>query len=175
MFKRTVIFLLFIICAGLVFGQQISRIAIVDLNRVNSEFFRESAAVRLFEERAASVQSDINRMQSEIQDLRSRYATAVSWNNLSEASRLENEINRSTEYLRSYYQARTAELERERQYLMQSDTFLKQIYDEIRYIAESEGYTHVIDINQTPGLLWFSPGFDITDKLLQSLRSRIRY
>ena len=175
MLKRISLGILFVFCSGFVFSQQISRIAVVDMQRVNNEFFRESRAVREFEERAARVQDDINRMQNDIQDLRTRYSTAVSWNNQSEALRLESEINRQTEYLRSYYQARTAELERERLSLTQSDTFINQIYDEIRYIAESEGFTHVIDIKQTPGLLWFSPVFEITDKLITSLRSRIRY
>ncbi|MCL2213958.1 MAG: OmpH family outer membrane protein [Treponema sp.] len=175
MSKRIVILLLLIFCAGFAFGQQISRIAIVDLQRVNNEFYRESAAVRQFNERTARVQVDIEKMQNEIRELIARRDIAVSLNNQAEANRLEIEINRSREYFGSYYQARIAELERERVYLMQSDTFLNQIYDEIRYIAESEGFTHVFDINQTPGLLWFSPGFDITDRLLQSLRTRIRY
>jgi len=175
MLKKITFFLFFILCAGLVFSQTISRIAIVDMQRVRTEFISESRAVIEFEERTARIQSDIERMQNEIRELIARRDIAVSLNNLSEISRLDNEISRSREYFNSYYQARIIELERERQYLMQSDTFLNQIYDEIRYIAESEGFTHVFDINQTPGLLWFAPGFDITNRLLQSLRSRIRY
>jgi len=175
MFKRSVIFLfLCILCTGFVFSQQLTRVAVVDLPRVYTEFFRESRAVREFEERSARVQSDIDRMQNEIQELRTRHAEALMVNNITEVLRLETEISRRTDNLRNFFQARTAELDAERRTLMQSDIFLNQIHDEIRYIAESEGFTHVFDNQNTPGLIWYSPTFDITDRLIHSLRTRFR-
>jgi len=175
MFKGKVLFLLFILCAGLVFGQsqQLTRVAIINMQRVYSEFFRESQAVRDFEARTANVQAELNRMSIEIQELRSRQADAIAVNNQMEISRLETEINRRTENYRSYAQARTAELDRERQSLTQSGSFLNEVKDELRRLGESEGFTHFLDEN-TEGLLWFSPTFDFTDRLIQSLRARRR-
>jgi Outer membrane protein (OmpH-like). len=57
---------------------------------------------------------------------------------------------------------------------MQSDSFIKQVYDEIRYIAESEGYTMVLNMKNNPNIIWFNPMIDITEKLIQNLKTRNR-
>jgi len=171
MLKKALFFLLLNVC-GLLYGQQLTRFAVVDLSRVYMAFFRESSAVRQYEERAARVQSDIDRMTREIQELRSRYADAISRDNQTEALRLETQINSRSEYLREYYQIRTAELETQRKNLMTSGSFLDQVYNEMRFVAESEGYTMVINLNDNPSVIWYSQSVDITDKLIQSLLTR---
>jgi len=175
MFKRVfAVFLLSLICAGVAFGQQITRVAVVDLPRVYTAFFRDSKAVRDFEQRSARVQADIDRMTREIQDLRTRHADAILKDDQSDMIRLETQINRRIENLREFHQARTAELDKQRRELMQSSSFLSQVHDEIRFIAESEGYSVVIDLKNTPGIVWHSPTVDITEKLIQSLQTRQR-
>jgi len=51
---------------------------------------------------------------------------------------------------------------------------LEQVYDEIRYIAESEGYSMVIDLKQNNGIIWYSNTVDITDKLIANLLTKAR-
>jgi outer membrane protein len=154
-----------------VYSQQITRFAIVDLPKVYTAFFRESKAVRDFEEESAKVQREIDKLTKEIQELRSKYADAVLANNESEALRLENLIYRRSEFLKDYYQAKTAELDSKRSKLMQSGTFLDQIFNEIRFIAESEGYTMVLNKND-PNIVWYSPSIDITEKLILNLQTK---
>ena len=168
------VLLLNVVCISGVFAQQITRFMVVDLPRVYTTFFRESSAVREFETRSARVQTEINRLSAEIQDLRSRHADAVLADNQTEALRLENLINRRSEFLREYHQTKTAELQRDQARLMQSGSFMTQVYEEIRYIAESEGCSAVFNLKDTPGIVWFSPTVDITDRLIQSLRTRSR-
>ena len=160
--------------AASVFGQQLTRFAVVDLPRVYASFFRDSRAVREFEERSAKVQADIDRMTREIQELRSKHADLVLQNEQSQALRIENEINRKSDFLREYYTVKTAELEEQKKRLSRSGTFLEQVYDEIRYIAESEGYTMVLNLKESAGILWYSPTVDITDKLIQNLLDKAR-
>ncbi|MDR3145551.1 MAG: OmpH family outer membrane protein, partial [Treponema sp.] len=57
-------------------AQQLTRFAVVDLPRVYTSFFRDSRAVREFEERSARVQAEIDRMTAEIQSLRSAQLNA---------------------------------------------------------------------------------------------------
>jgi len=171
MIKRAFIFLLLNVCGLLLYGQQLTRFAVVDLSRVYTAFFRESRAVREFEERSARVQSDIDRMTREIVELRSRHADAVLRDDQNEALRLETQVNRRSEFLRDYYQTKTAELENQKRNLMRSGSFLEQVHNEIRFVAESEGYTMVMDSKNTD-ILWFSPSVDITDKLIQNLLTR---
>jgi outer membrane protein len=169
--------LLFLICFGLswaVEAQQLTRFAVVDLPRVYMAFFSESRAVRDFEARSAQVQSEIDRMTNEIQNLRVNMVNAQAQGNMEQAFRLEAEINRRSEFLREFYQTRTAELERTKSRLTQSGDFLSQVYDEIRYIAESEGFSMVLNLKDNAGILWYSQTVDITDRLIQSLMSKVR-
>lgn len=174
MLKKVLIFLLLNVSCVL-YAQQLTRFAVVDMPKVYTAFFRDSRAVRQFEERSAKVQSDIDRMTREIQDLRTRYANAMQSDDQNEALRLETLINRRQDYLREFYQIRTTELENEKKRLMQSGSFLEQVYDEIRFIAESEGYSIVMDLKQNNGIIWYSSTVDITDKLISNLQTRSRH
>ena len=173
MLKRTIVFLLLnVICLGSVYSQAITRMAVVDLPRVYTEFFNDSKAVREFQQRSARVQADIDKMNKEIMDLKSKHADAIAKDNEAEMHRLEGQINAKTENLRVFFQTRMAELDKMKQGLMTSGSFLNQVHDEIRYIAESKGYTAVFDIKSTPGIIWFSPSVDITNDLIQSLKNK---
>ena len=175
MIKRVLLLLIAGTAAALSLeAQQLTRFAVVDLPKVYSAFFRDSRAVRDWEERSLRVQNEIDRMTKEIQDLKSRHADTVLQGNQSDSVRLENEIYRKSEFLRDYYQVKTAELEDQKRRLAQSNTFLEQVNDEIRYIAESEGYSMVLNLKENRGILWYSPTVDITDKLIQNLLNKAR-
>ncbi|MDR3019310.1 MAG: OmpH family outer membrane protein [Treponema sp.] len=171
MLKRILIFILFNVCV-FAYGQQLTRFAVVDLPKVYTAFFRDSRPVREFEERSARVQNEIDRRTREIQELRARHAEAVLEDNQAQVNRLESQIHRMSEALRDYYQAQTAILEDQRNRLMQSGSFLDQVYDEVRYIAESEGYSMVLSLSDNKGILWHSATVDITDKLIQNLLTK---
>jgi outer membrane protein len=173
--KKLFLLALLISCtAAGVFSQQLTRFAVVDLPKVYSAFFRDSKAVRELEERSTRVQAEINKMTKEIQDLRSKYADLVLKGDQNQALRTETEINRKQEFLREYYTVKTAELEEQRRRLSQSGSFLEQVYNEIRFIAESEGYSMVLNLKENTGILWYSPTVDITDKLIQNLHEKAR-
>ncbi|MCL2174511.1 MAG: OmpH family outer membrane protein [Treponema sp.] len=175
MLKRILfLFLLSVSGFSLAYSQQITRIAVVDLPRVYTSFFRESQAVRQWEERRAGLQREIDRRTRDIQNLKTRQADAIQRDDQNAANNLDREINTATENLRLFFQNRTEQLERERVQLAQSQSFLTQVNNEIKYIAESEGYSMVINLKDISGILWFSPSVDITEKLIQSLTSRSR-
>ena len=173
MLKRVLLLLLVSACSFSLYAQQmLTRFAVVDLARVYTAFFMESREVREFEERSARVQADIDRMTREIQELNSRRIDAVMAGNQTEALRLESEISGRTDFLRDFHATRTAELERQRRQLAQSPGFLSQVHDEIRFIAEREGFSMVLNLSDNRNILWFSPTVDITDRLIQNLRAR---
>jgi outer membrane protein len=173
--SKKIFIVLFVCCCTVsLSAQQLTRFAVVDLPKVYSAFFRESRAVREFEERSARVQTEIDRMTKEIQDLKSKQADAVLQGDQSQALRIENDIYRKSDFLREYYTTKTAELEHQRRQLSQSGTFLEQVYGEIRFIAESEGYSMVLNLRENTGILWYSPTVDITDKLIENLLNKAR-
>ncbi|MDR3343646.1 MAG: OmpH family outer membrane protein [Treponema sp.] len=153
-------------------AQQLTRFAVVDISKVYMAFFRESRAVREFEDRSSRVQVEIDRMTKEIQDLRNTQVNAANRGDQTEALRLENEVYRKSEYLKEYYKLKTTELADQKNKLTQSGAFLEQVYDEIRIIAESEGYSMVLNLKENTGILWYSPTVDITDKLIQNLLTK---
>jgi outer membrane protein len=155
-------------------AQQLTRFAVVDLTRVYASFFRESRAVREFEEKSTRVQADVDRMTAEIQDLKSQQVNAELQGDSQRALRLENEIYRKSDFLKDYFNTRTAELESQKKRLTQSGAFLEQVYSELQLIAESEGYSMVLSLKENNAILWYSPAVDITDKVIQSLLAKAR-
>ena len=154
--------------------QQITRFALVDLTRVYSALFADSRAVKDLEARSAAVQADINRMTEELQGLRSDHAEAVAAGDQRRAQRLQNDIQRKQTALVDFHTSKTAELEAAYKALADSNAFPEEMYSDIRYVAEREGYSMVIDANTTPGILWYSATVDITDKLIERMRERQR-
>jgi outer membrane protein len=171
--KRGGLLVIFTVCIGLSLGaQQITKFAVVDLTKVYTSFFRDSRAVREFEEQSARVQADIDRMTAELQTLRSSQLDAEARGDQTRSLQLENEIYRKSEYLKQYYEVKTAELTDKKTKLASSGSFLDQVYSEIRYIAESEGYSMVLNLKENTGILWYSPTVDITDMLIQNLLTK---
>ena len=169
--KKTILFFAACFLAASLYSQQLTRLAVVDLTKVYAAFFRDSRAVREFEERSTAIQKEIDKMTREIQQLRSKRIDLVNHGDQAGALRLENEIYSKQEFLREYYTVKTAELEDQRRKLAQSDSFLEQVHNEIRSIAEGEGYSMVLPIKD---VIWYSPTVDITEKVIQNLVNRTR-
>lgn len=153
-------------------AQQLTRFAVIDLPRVYTAFYRDSKAVRDFEDRSSKVQADIDRMTTEIQGLQKQKVDAESANDSERALRLDTEINKKTDFLKEYYRVKTAELEDQKKKLSQSSGFMQQVYDEIKLVAESDGYSAVLNLKESSGLLWYSPTVDITDKVINNLLTK---
>jgi outer membrane protein len=98
----------------------------------------------------------------------------MSQNNHEQAFRLEAEITRRTDFLREYHRTMSAQLENMRNNLTQGGGFLEQVYDEIRFIAESEGFSMVLNMTDNTAILWYSPTGDITDRLITNLMNSRR-
>jgi outer membrane protein len=86
--------------------------------------------------------------------------------------RLEADIAKKTKYLQEYYRVKSAELEDQKKRMTQSSAFLQQVYDEIRLVAESEGYSMVLNLKESAGIVWYSPTVDITDLVIQNLMTK---
>ncbi|MDR2542141.1 MAG: OmpH family outer membrane protein [Treponema sp.] len=174
MLRKILFTALFFSVIGLAFTQQITRVAVVDLPRIYTAFFRESQAVREYERRVANFESEVERLTRGILEIRARHADAVVQNNENEIIRLEGEIHRREANLREVHQTRTAMLENERNQLARSSSFLNQVQDEIRIVAEREGFSIVLNLQNNPSLIWYTQTLDITDRVIQSLNARSR-
>lgn len=154
------------------FSQQLSTIAVVDVAKVYEKFFKDSPAVKALEDKRASLQAEIDKMGADIQALKLQKAEAEKAGDRTKALRLDDEIYRKTEFLKEYFKAKSAEIESEKRKLAESDSFIDAVYREIQSVAESEGYSMVLDAKKASELIWYSPRVDITDKVVASLMAK---
>ncbi len=154
-----------------IFAQQITRFAVVDTSRVYSAYFRDSSAVRNYEKKKADFQKEINRLTDELKNLQVQKTNADNAENTTASLRLEADIEKKATYLTEYTRAKNIELESLRKRLENSNDFYKKLYDIIDKIAETDGYSMVMSLQNSNSILWYSPTVDITDKVIAAVGS----
>lgn len=169
--KLSVILVLLFIAAGTSFAQQITRFGVVDTARVYQAYFRNSAPVRNLESKKAEFQNEINRRTEEIQSLKNQKVEYQKSSNTAAVNRLEGEITRKTDALTEYTNAKNVELESLKRNLQNSDSFYKKLYNTLEKVAENEGLSAILSLQQANGVLWYSSSVDITDKVIKELEN----
>lgn len=71
-----------------------------------------------------------------------------------------------------YSKAKNAELDTLKERLVSDDDFYSLLYEEIRLVAESDGYSMVLSLHDNSSIMWYSPTVDITDKIIRNMTSR---
>ena len=155
-------------CAG-AFSQQITRFGVVDTSRVYNAYFRNSAPVRNFESKKAEFQNEINKRTEEIQNLKNQKVEARKNNNDTLVKKLDAEITKKTDILTEYTNAKNVELESLKKTLQNSDAFYKKLYNVLAKVAENEGYSLILSLQQANAVLWYSPSVDVTELVIAEL------
>ncbi|MGI5172545.1 OmpH family outer membrane protein [Treponema sp. OMZ 840] len=167
--KKTGICIVLLSLYACVFAQQITNVGVVDIGRVYTTYFRESSAVRNYDTKKAEFQAEIDKRTAELKSLQDKKVEYEKARNETAVLRIESEINKKTEYLEAYASSKNMELEKLRKNLSTSNSFYQQLYKVIRHIAESEGYTIILSLQQANAVLWYSPTVDITEKVIAEL------
>ena len=171
--KNTKIFLISAVLASLfttgAFAQQITRFGVVDTARVYQAYFRNSAPVRHYESKKSEFQNEITKRTEEIQKLKQQAAEYKNSGNESAAIKLDADIVRKTDALTEYTIAKTRELESIKNNLQNSDSFYKKLYSTLENVAENEGFSLILSLQQANGVLWYSSSVDVTDKVISAL------
>jgi len=162
--------------SGALFGQQITRIAVVDLSKVISAYSRDASAVKDFEQKKSLVQTDIDRMSAEIMRLMSQKADADKNGDKASSLKYRDDIDRKSRALADFVSAKQAELDDQAKKLSSTDAFSKDLYRQIQNVAETEGYSLVLNLkgNDTVmnSVLWYSPMIDITADVILALAGK---
>jgi Outer membrane protein len=152
-------------------AQQITRFAVIDTSRIYSTFYRDTRSVRDYEAKKAQYQGEIQRMTDEIKNLRQQKVDADAAGDKTKVARLESDISGKTSALLDYSKAKNGELDSLKSKLITDDDFYSMLYDEIRKIAEADGYNMVLSLQEGNSIIWYSPTVDITDKVIRSMGS----
>ncbi len=159
------------------FGQQITRIAVVDLTKVISACSKDAQAVKDFEQKKSQVQTDIDKMSAEIMRLMALKADSDKAGDKASSQRYREEVDKRTKSLSDFVSAKQAELDEQAKRLAETDQFSQGLYKQIQNVAETEGYSLVLNLKSGDSVmnsvLWYSPMIDITSDVIQALTGKL--
>lgn len=176
-FRRIAVFALFVglglAFAGRASAQQITRIAVIDLQKVIMAYSKEGAAFKDFELRKIQIQAEIDRLADEIKKLQAQKVDADKAGDKPKSLKVESDIYQKTEYLREFVRVKQAELDDQAKKLSSSSDFVQQAYRQIQAISEQQGYSIVLNLKSADSVVsavvWYSSMIDITDQVIQAL------
>lgn len=152
--------------------QEITKVAVIDLHKINSSFRTESKSSRDYEQKKAKYANEIKKLQAEIIDLKNKKLEAMQSNkNEKTIRKYDSLIISKSNFLKEYAATKNEELKILLNKLLASDAFYSAVYKAIQTVAEREGYTVVLNLQeQSSGIIWYSQTIDITDLVINQLK-----
>jgi outer membrane protein len=171
--RRIVLALALIALSAQAFGQQITRVAVIDLQKVYMTYYKDSQAVRSLEEDKLRINDEIRRLNDEIKELQRLRLEVVSSGDALTLKTFDENLYRKAQFLSDFVKVKQAELDDKAKALSKGDAFVQMLYRTVQTISEKEGYSLVITSRDAAdvgsSVIWFSPMIDITDMVIQAL------
>lgn len=168
--KKIIVFTTALFAMGALFAQQrITNFGVVDTAKVYERFFRNSSAVKNYEKKREDIQKELDKRADEIRDLQAKLQEAKTLENNSEIKKYEDMIRNKANSLKAYKQSKDTELNNAKKSLEKNDDFYKELNRTIKKVAENEGLSMVLNLQQNNGILWYSTSVDITEKVIKAL------
>jgi outer membrane protein len=167
--------LLFLMASGTaLFADQITKVGILDIEKVYSIYFRESQAVKELQQLRSDVLREINRIDEEILLLESQKLDAESRGDREGALRLDREIFEKKQYRDDYRRIKMDQIRKRSENLYKSDEFLDELLEAIEFVAESEGFSLVLNSSGqfSQFFFFYTKEVDITELVIQELMRR---
>ncbi len=156
------------------FGEQITRVGVLDIEKVYSVYFRESRAVKELQDKKEEVRREIGRIDDEIQALENQKLQAESDRNSDLALKLDSEIFKKKQYRDDYRRIKMDQLRKMSERVSLSDAFLDELVAAIQQVAEAEGFSIILNKSGQFDQFFFfyTKEVDVTDKVIQELVRR---
>ncbi len=164
-----ILILLFLSGTSLITAQQITKFGVVDTSKVYQAYFRNSAPIRNYESKKKEFQDEIQKRTQELQELQQKKVDLKKQGKDTEVLKVESEISKKTDFLTEYTNAKNIELETMKNNLKSSDEFYNKLYNTLASIAESEGYSMILSLQNSNSILWYSSSIDITNEVISKL------
>lgn len=163
-----ILILLFTIISAEISAGKLTMIGVVDLTKIVSNYFKESAAWREIDELTQKVEETTNAKLEEIKMLQSKKINAQNRGDDTLALQLDNEIEKNKQYLQEYHKIMSDRISSKKENLLTSSGFSKEIIDAISFIAEDQGFSIVLR-KKDPNILYYNYEVDITDRVIDRL------
>lgn len=147
----------------------ITRMGVVDLDRVVRAFYLDSEAFRAYQARRAEVIAEREEIEEEIHVLELDLIRARQDGNRSLALRLEQQVFDMKDHLSQYVRVMNDRLQRMYHDLTTSDLFIGELAEALPHVAEELGYTVILD---TDDVLHWDTDVDLTDEVIAELARR---
>ncbi len=156
------------------YGEQITRVGVLDIEKVYSAYFRESRAVKELQDKRAEIQRDLSRIDEEIQALEAQKLQADTDHDAELSLKLDSDIFTRRQYREDYRRIKMDQLRKLSERLSFSDAFLDELVSAIQYVAESEGFSLILNKSGQfeQFFFFYTKEVDITDKVIQELVKR---
>jgi len=151
--------------------KQITKFAVVDVQRIYSTFKQNSGLVRDYEEKKLRYQNEIQVLSDEIIELKRKRVQLQKQGATEAVTTLSEEITAKTNNLTEFSKAKNEELATIKKSL-NSNQFYNSLYAIIKQVAVKEGYSMVVSLQDGSSILWYSPTVDITQDIIKELKKR---
>lgn len=164
------LFILMLLCIGGVAGLQAQKFALVDMEYILSNIPAYERANEQLNQVSKKWQAEVEALDNEAQTLYKNYQNEMVF--LSEAQKKEREqaiVDKEKEAaeLKKKYFAPEGELFKKRTSLIQP--IQDEIYNAVKSIAQSKGYSLILDRASDTGIVFASPTADISNEVLAKL------
>lgn len=154
-------------------AEQLTTVGVVDMERILNEFFTQSEDVREWQQNVEAFDAERQQIEAEITNLEQERLAELEGGNDTEALRLEERIDERRTFLNEFIRIRRRQLEQQREALLDgSDSFFNQVTSAMSFVAQSQGYTIMIDAD-TDGMLWYANEVDVTERVISRLRQTL--
>ena len=166
--KRYIITLLLFAMSGMLFSQQITRMAVVDYSRLLSVYYQDSRKIKEVNDFENEIMEELASIQDEISDLEEKKIDAERNGDQESVLSFDEMIDQKKKYQQDYLRIKKTQLNNMKEKYASSLSMTTEIYDAIVYVSQSEGFSFVMK-KSDPDLVWWSPDVDITDAVLNRL------
>lgn len=170
---KKIIVILVLLCACVatpLFAQaSLTKFGVIDTSRVYNAYFRNSTGARNYEQKKADFQAEVDRMTEELRTLQSQKLDLENAGDVDGAASLEVTIKSKTASLTQYTKTKNIELENLKSNLESSDEFYNNLYKVVEKIAESNGLSLILSLQQANAVIWYSESVDITQQVIDDL------
>jgi len=162
-FATTVVLILFVHSA--VFGQELARVGVIDLQRCLQESKEGKKATELLKRKKAELQKQLNKKQQELLALREEFEKQSMMLSMDAQESKRKDVERKARELEYYLQDLNEEMARAQ------EREKKRIFDELGTVIDtigSEGDYGIILEKRAGGVLYENKAVDITDQVIKS-------
>ena len=149
---------------------QITREGVIDLDRIVRAYFRESEALRNYENRRSDAIAQRDGIEDEIRRLEEALVNARQAEDQLLELWVDQRLFDVREHLLQFVSVKNEQFRREYDGLKTSDPFLEDLYEAIKYIAETNGFSLIRRI--TEDVLYWEQDIDLTDEVIAELDRR---